>query len=327
MPGPAPARPRGFSAAAVEQGCERCHSEIAAEWRSSFHRRSSSDPLYRRAFAREPLAFCERCHDPEGSGRKDLSRAGEADRGVSCVTCHLTADTVLAAPLAGSGQAAGGGRPAPHPLRREAAFGSPAACASCHEFPFPGPTYPPSLMQQTVSEHQRSAHADRACADCHLPRVSTGGQEHRSHAFAVRDPDFLRASLRTTARWEGRSIVLDLEPDGVGHAVPTGDLFRRLRVQATLAGQPAVAPRYLARHSPEACRPPGPLDDRPGADPASPTTRVTFDFSAAREGDAVTWEVRYERVERPDGCLEEDAIVESFVPWAGGEMIVPPGAP
>ncbi len=321
MPGPAPARPRGFSVLAIEQGCERCHAEIAEEWRASFHRQSHSDPLYQRSFAREPLAFCEHCHDPEGKSRKTTYGEAEPDRGVGCVSCHLTSGTVLAAPAE---RATPGARPAPHPLRREAAFGSPAACARCHEFPFPEPVYPPSMMQQTVSEHQRSAHADRSCADCHMPLVEAGGRPHRSHAFAVREPEFLRASLQTTAHWEDRTLVLDLAPDGVGHAVPTGDLFRRLRVQATLTGQPAGPPRYLARHSDSACRAPGSFDDRPGVDPAAPVARVSFDFSAAAEGSTVTWELRYERVDHPEGCEEDKAVVESFVPLAGGEMQIPP---
>ncbi len=81
-------------------------------------------------------------------------------------------------------------------------------------------------MQSTVSEN--AALGARACAECHLP--ARGG--HRDHRFAVtRNPSWLRAALAPLSmRREGAELVLILESHGVGHAFPSGDLFRRLRV-------------------------------------------------------------------------------------------------
>src|SRR5262245_41554016 len=78
MPGPSPSRPRALTSENAR--CEGCHADIAAEWRSSLHRRSHSDPAYQRALEREPLAFCENCHAPEAS----------REIGISCISCHVT---------------------------------------------------------------------------------------------------------------------------------------------------------------------------------------------------------------------------------------------
>lgn len=58
-----------------------------------------------------------------------------------------------------------------------------------------------------------------------------------NHRVAVsREPDVLRSALRVEAiRSSASRIVLTLEPLYVGHAMPTGDLFRRLLVRVKTA--------------------------------------------------------------------------------------------
>jgi hypothetical protein len=63
-------------------------------------------------------------------------------------------------------------------------------------------------------------------------------RRHRSHAFvASRDPAFVRQAVRVQAvRDDATTILLTLSPGNVGHAFPTGDLFRRLVVVAEVPG-------------------------------------------------------------------------------------------
>lgn len=306
MPGPSVQRPRGTPVEAIERACERCHADIAAEWRGSLHASSSFDPLYLDAFSREPLPFCEGCHAPEGRPLAHL--------GVGCVTCHLLTGEVLAAP---------GKRAAPHPVRRVEAFAGVSACASCHEFEFPGRVVGPSLMQSTVSEHRRSAYADRSCADCHMPLVGEGRRAHRSHAFAAREG--LADAVKVDARWEGQALVVTVEPSGVGHALPTGDLFRRLSVSVSAEGEGESRSevRYLARHAATARREVmGPFDDRPGVDPSRPASELWFLFEWASEGATATWRVSYERVMHPTSGVEREAVVADAVPLSSGVAVL-----
>jgi hypothetical protein len=105
------------------------------------------------------------------------------------------------------------------------------ACASCHEFAFPGAEHDGErgLMQATITEHAKAPSdvAARACADCHMRRDDRG---RASHDFpASRDPEQLARAIDVVAtRAADGRLVFTLTSRGVGHAFPTGDLFRRL---------------------------------------------------------------------------------------------------
>jgi hypothetical protein len=327
MPGPAPT-PRRHGAAAENARCEGCHADIADEWRASLHHRAHTDPVYRRALAIEPLAFCRGCHAPEADPAADPP-ADLGAIGVGCVTCHAAAEGVLSAP--GSGAATS---PAPHPLVRAAAFATAAACASCHEFSFPDPERRtrPERMQSTASEHRGSRFAAVSCAGCHMPAVPGRiGRAHRSHAFgASREPSILRAAVRVTAaRLSAGSVEVRLAPAGAGHAFPTGDLFRRLEVLAEAVGaeqQVAASDvRYLARRFGEGKGRDGrPIkvlvsDSRVGPDGDA---LVRLSLGPEARGLPVAWRVAYQRVEHPIGDDTDAAVVEGEVEIARG--ILPP---
>ena len=300
MPHPAP-QGRSGDAAARNAECESCHLEVADEWRSSLHAEAFTGREFSHAFRLEPLPFCRGCHAPEAGPRPDV----EAEAlGVACVTCHLVDDDVV---LAGPRALAGSSEDPPHPLRREARFATPEACAGCHEFEFPGARREPEFMQTTVTEHRRSSQSERSCADCHMPARADGG---RSHTFlGSRDEAWMRSVVSVEARRTGPDevvLTLDLDSDAVGHALPTGDLFRRISVEAMStrrALRPTTARRILARHW-------GPkkdaeghstmtrtelFDDRLGVGEMPRIVRLSLDPRDAAL--PVRWRVRYERVE------------------------------
>jgi hypothetical protein len=89
-------------------------------------------------------------------------------------------------------------------------------------------------MQSTLAEHAASSYASVACAECHMPRRDDG---HHDHAFHVsRDPALLRAALAVTGERTASGLDIVLATRNVGHAMPTGDLFRRLRVVVRAEG-------------------------------------------------------------------------------------------
>jgi len=328
---PAPAMPhpdtgadadRAASAVETNAACAGCHAEVAAEWRASYHARAATDPAFQAALAVEPLPFCRGCHAGEAPPGADTP-ADLAALGVACTTCHSPDREVLAAPRSAPSLAPHG---APHRTLRAAAFATAAACAGCHEFDFPDSArrLRPEPMQLTASEHAGSPYAEVACAGCHMPFAGEGAARHRSHAFASRAPGAQAHALRVRATRTGGAVALTLEPAEIGHAFPTGDLFRRLSILAEVAGDDgaliASQSRYLGRHFRQEVAPDGhrarttALDDRPGA-PAmdgAPVT-VAFDFGRAACGRPVDVRIAYQRVAHVMDGLESRAAVDSEV--------------
>lgn len=306
--------PEGLNAA-----CEACHVEESRQWRASLHRAAFREPAFMRSFAREPKPFCQGCHAPHADPQRPPG-LWAAENGVTCVTCHVESGTVRAAATARSSQAA------PHPLARSAAFAGPQACAGCHEFEFPPARRraPGAKMQQTLEEHARSDYAALACADCHMRPSGAGGRDHR---FDVsRNPALLRAALSASARRVSPdALALELAPVGVGHALPTGDLFRRLALEVEARDadgeRVAAATKYLARHF----RPWVHTRER-APDPPEPDDRLTgaatFELQApgARSGHSLRWRVTYQRVDQRDPYAPERSTLAGEVVLAEGEL-------
>jgi hypothetical protein len=228
-----------FATSDGSEACARCHAEIAREWRGSLHRRAYEDPYFVAAYAIERTAFCRGCHAPLARGSEPDARARA--EGISCAICHVRGDAIV-----GVGPAT---RAGPHRVIADAALASPAACAGCHEFPFPvrladEPEGAVPHMQRTLEEWRASEPASRGvgCGACHMPSViGPQGKRHHSHAFAGVEPALLRAALRVEASVarDGDEIVvtLALTAARVGHAVPTGDLFRALQLELAIGGR------------------------------------------------------------------------------------------
>jgi Cytochrome c554 and c-prime len=321
MPGPGAAR--GVVAAAANAACEGCHPREAAEWRGSLHQRAHLDASYERAFAIEPMAFCQGCHapeaDPEGTVAAEVGAIG-----VGCVTCHDTGRGILCPPRAAAGRA-------PHATAPSTAFAGPAGCARCHEFAFPSlPGARVELMQSTVAEGPASATPGASCAGCHMPRAGDGAEAHASHRFTVAgDPELVRGAVTVSAERTLGGVRVTLAPRAVGHAFPTGDLFRRLQIGAEALGADravlAESTRFLARHFGEVRGPGRPRvllgDDRVGLHGAEPS-RVDLDLGPAAVGRPIAVRVAYQRVAHPRGIDEESALVDDeIVLW---EAELPP---
>jgi hypothetical protein len=254
LPGPhEPAREhdhaRDSRRAALEQSCRDCHAEIANEWRGSQHASSWTDDAIVRAFANEPLAFCQGCHAPEVSATQPVP-PWAAEIGIGCVTCHVEPDTELVW-SAGPSLDLDAASDAPHALARSPAFAGTAACAGCHEFAFPdsGLREHPLAMQATISEHARSVLADRSCSDCHMPTKADGRRDHRFPG--AHDPDMLRRSLTIDVIRTADRVHVALSPAEVGHDVPTGDHLRQLEVTLAIievdGHERVIARRWLGR--------------------------------------------------------------------------------
>jgi hypothetical protein len=324
-----------FDPVAENARCEGCHAAIAAEWRTSEHHTAFTDAPFRAAYAVETTAFCANCHAPEDEAPSPASPASQL--GVGCVSCHLVSDTVLAAwrdevPVAAT--------PAPHRVARSRAFAGSAACASCHDFSFGDDERreTPLPMQSTAHEHQRSAQHETPCATCHLPTTAPTRESraHRSHAFAsTRDPDAHRRAVTARVARSSSSpsmLTITLTLNEVGHAYPTGDLFRRVRVHAEVVGADeqilATQTVFLARTFALAKGLDGaPLrveraDSRVSADGRSPQTTVRLELGEAARGRPIRYEVAFERVLHHIDGRDEEAVLN---PGDRGRVVLAEG--
>jgi len=293
---------------AMNVACIGCHPIQAAQWEGSEHATAYTDAPFQAALLREPQAFCRACHAPEQDAR--LSAITPASSiGVGCVGCHLD-------PVATPG--ADG---------RHLSMRAAVDCDGCHEFGFPDDALRahPLAMQRTVSEHRSSPFGDQGCASCHLPRDAAGLHDHR--IAVTRDPDTLARALAIAAERVGPSrIRVRLAVVGAGHAVPTGDLFRRLEIGA-MAIDPhdpqRPARRWLGRRFATRVEPTGieviaeVADDRVHADAPR---ELVLEVPGA-DGRDVVWWVSHQRVAFPRGDDPAAAVLDGETPIGGGVLV------
>ena len=251
--------------------CADCHRTIYDNWHGSRHRVAFTNPLYKEAHAREPSRWCVNCHAPfvhaDDAHRYDPEPFQAAD-GISCVVCHVRDGKMLTgrvpeAPANGDGFA--------HDYHIVPAMSQPEFCGSCHQFNFlsaasvdatrqwaaaiaharsrgeepppvdqaPSFAYSDLVMQNTVGEWKSSSYGTGGSLGCHNCHLRPGGPE--SHTFpGGHDLAGLARSIGIEARHEGGGrLELRVYTVGIGHAFPTGDLFRALRVKLyTPGGRP-----------------------------------------------------------------------------------------
>jgi hypothetical protein len=181
------------------------------------------------------------------------------------------------------------------------------------------------MMQSTLTEHRVSAFAADPCQSCHMPRGADG---RRAHGFAAsRDPVMLRSAVHAKAERSGDEVIVELTPAAVGHAFPTGDLFRRLSVELGHEdddGEWIELDAIVLTRRIRDRRGHGRVqvaDDRPGASPGP--TRVNL-RATDRSDRALGWRVVYERVDM-DHPEDEDPRYFDRVIVAEGRL--PPNPP
>jgi hypothetical protein len=313
--------------AMTSASCTDCHAEIADEWQRSLHRRSWQDDVFQSAYAVEPLAFCRGCHAP-GSDPGKLPAAEAAASGVDCVTCHVQRGGVV-----GPGTHAA---KADHPVFADTRMATSDACSGCHQFNFPPSARQivPQAMQSTAHEHEVSRFADTPCQSCHMPTVGDGHSTHRSHDFSVLgNREMIRGAATVTASRVGADqVAIAIAPGAIGHAFPTGDMFRRLEVRAEIRSERGEAlsrlePVTLGRRFADVPRPgPEPSfqrvqtgDDRVPAPGTGAPRRVLFTVPPS-SATLLHYQVVYQRMSAPmastyrvDRALDEVIVAEGDI--------------
>jgi hypothetical protein len=179
-------------------------------------------------------------------------------------------------------------------------------------------------MQRTIEEHRTSRFANVTCASCHMPALPSGG---RGHGFQVAsDQAMLKRAVVARASRDDDRVVIDLRTGDVGHAFPTGDLFRRLLVVAEVTGDDyqlvAHAERPLSRHFRfEAAASGEKVQREIGDDRVQAPKRVELTLGPNARGHAIAWRVEWQRVQSMRG--EQPVIADTVVVAEGLLSVVP----
>lgn len=280
------------------RACATCHEAHAAQWATSRHAAAFTNALFRASFSRDRRAWCVNCHAPLPEQRRPAlsPQAGRdtslLEEGVTCAACHVRGGEVLSArvPRPEALQA--------HPVRHEPRLATAEACTGCHQFNVPHVEarplrYTDVPMQDTGAEwaSSRAAAEGLTCQGCHMGAAG--------HTFpGAHTPGYVAGALAVTFREEGRALVAEVRAQGVGHRVPTGDPFRRLRLRLCRdeACAAPLATRYLSRHfrgSVEGVRPGKDTTVPVETATTAPVRRLEFPLARLPSAGVLHWRLDY----------------------------------
>ncbi len=277
--------PPALAAPDAALACASCHAAEVLEWRTSQHQVSFMSPDFQRSYRAERRELCVDCHAPlrTADGARDVAS------GIGCNACHVVSEGHVA-------QTAGD---RPHVTTK--------ACASCHDFDFPGTR---AILQSTEREHAQSPFAATPCAGCHMKPRARGLRDHRFDV--TRNRELLADAIYVqSTRFTGDVVIVTLATKSVGHRFPTGDIFRRLTLTLTalnedgdvIAGDTFHMGRDWDGHR---------ASQRAGITESATDTRLTeapreFRLASPRRPASVHATVDYER-----GASAEGDFFESF---------------
>lgn len=239
------------------------------------HRQAFTNPFYQESHAKEPMSWCLNCHSPllmKGDDEKDHRNRILKEEGVSCIVCHVREGKILTAKKPSENSFV-------HDYIESPVMKKSEFCANCHQFNFPTNgslnirlskefRYSNLPMQNTYNEWKLSAWADRKdCQSCHLfPKTK------RSHSFpGGHDLKFLSDAFDVQLqRISEREFALSISLIKVGHAFPTGDLFRALRIHI-LADKGQLIKEWVLKKEYTSS-----LDNSPNASPKSLANDFVF---------------------------------------------------
>ncbi len=232
-------RPQGASGRTVAD-CQECHAEIVSSWRASRHAVAATNPTFRASWEHWPNGWCLTCHAPDPAQQTALvgrpARPGVLEKvvdappavdGVDCGTCHGRSGPIRVAGTPGAAAQA------VHDLVEDPSLTDGSRCADCHEFRFQRHdvrgriAYGDTLAQSTFTEWrawQTETGDPRGCVDCHLGETHVLAGAH--------DAERVRRTVQIASiAGPDRDTFVLTAPDA-GHAVPTGDPFRRIELWA-----------------------------------------------------------------------------------------------
>ena len=246
--------PAGLESISVKE-CEKCHPEIAGEWKTSMHSKAWTDPYFQVDWEFEhKQQTCLNCHTPLKDqqpdivlGFKDKYRLKPIlepnrnydpslrEEGVTCAVCHVK-EGIIHGPY--------GSKDAPHPVKKDKAFtdGS-SVCKRCHLVK--GKRWdtfyklsPCGTFDEIIESGKKTD-----CPGCHMPETKRNADtdekpgKRRKHLFrGGHYPSMVKRAVKVelireeTGSSECLKFILKLTNIGTDHRFPTGTPDRHITV-------------------------------------------------------------------------------------------------
>lgn len=223
--------------------CGRCHTEIYAEWKASYHGRAMVDPLFLELSAEVNKEECIRCHAPvnlrDSGFETPIARSELREDAISCLSCHQSGRHV-AGPH-------GGLQGACRPIQDPAQSDVVKMCFVCHN------------QHDTGNEWLRGPYAkeggqreEQDCLDCHMPEVERPlvvngpvrkGRRHTwfgGHSMAQLEKAAKLDVVVEPLENGGHRFKVLVTNVGAGHAIPTDARHRSFDTYILLRDEKGV---------------------------------------------------------------------------------------
>jgi hypothetical protein len=276
-PFPAQRVPRGLTSLSARE-CGRCHTTIYREWQQSVHAQAWADRQFQAELGKQPGVqwMCINCHTPlrnqldslvvalrDADVERPVRRVNRAfdaslrSEAITCAACHVR-DGVVEGPF--------GDSKAPHPVRGNPEFRSPALCLRCHQAvqAYPGKNF--ICTFETGDEWRAGPDAKRgvSCQGCHMPAelraLAPGVPVRRTGLHGWIGSHLRKGGETAPALWDSMAsrlapgIVLRADPTpstaagrraewrvravnaNAGHRLPTGDPERSVWIELAAVG-------------------------------------------------------------------------------------------
>ena len=226
------------------RACQSCHGHIVDQWKESRHAQAWSNPIFQEGYIAEPDPTCVYCHAPHKEQLEEVRRnkawyeamhpekgsllnlpakypEPQSQEGITCATCHVRSGKMIA----GAENTA-----AMHPIIVDERLKTSEFCKDCHDFPIferdNGVLHISTTPMQTTYQEWKNWSENggkQQCQGCHMP-----DGRHEFHGANQRS--LLHQSIHIDVQSANNKVLFQVVTNGVGHHVPSGDLFRHLTI-------------------------------------------------------------------------------------------------
>ena len=219
--------------------CQSCHGHIVEQWKESRHAQAWTNPIFQEGYIAELDPTCVYCHAPHKEQFEEVQNNQAwykamhpekgslinvptkypeplSQEGITCATCHVRSGKMIASAENPA---------AMHPIIVDERIKSSEFCKDCHDFPiferYNGILHISTTpMQSTYQEWKdwSEGGGTQQCQGCHMPNG-----RHDFHGANQRS--LLHRSIEIDVQTEHRKATFEVYSTGVGHHVPSGDLF------------------------------------------------------------------------------------------------------
>ena len=226
------------------RACQSCHGHVFEQWKKSRHAQAWTNPIFQEGYIAEPDPTCVYCHAPHEEQHEEVRQnkawyesmhpekgslinlptkhsEPKSQEGITCATCHVRSGKMISA---------ADNPAAMHPIIVDERIKTSEFCKDCHDFPIferdNGILHVSTTPMQTTYQEWKvwsEGGGTQQCQGCHMP-------DGRHDFHGANQRSLLHRSIEIDVHSVQNKAIFEVSTTGVGHHVPSGDLFRHLTI-------------------------------------------------------------------------------------------------